>query len=737
MHQMPLPEEFKMRRKTAVTISLILVYGVALVTPGDGLAARYTVAQCGWHVGHDATWADSSANKFTRSSFCQPPASADSFDGVHLISETRASTDVVAGTRYARWRWQAPAGTGIVTIRGQRWQVLKDGFQHRIGSATPNGTFDPFLDLDATDLVKRDFAASFSPFAESVESRLRCGKAEDKFCVPGNPTLAGVRGLTITIDDSQKPGTSISGGLTSSAWLRGSQALGFSSTDVGSGLRFGQTLVDGSVRAQTEHSCGKELIAGEWRGTRMRPCSLSAGGSHTIDTAALSDGPHQLRQCSIDFAGNYGCLADRTIRTDNTAPAAPRQLEVAGGGEWRRNNGFDLSWQNPDQGVAAPIVVSRYRVTGHQYDSGPLYVLGSGALRQVLAPAAGEYRVSVWLIDAAGNENVAAVAEATVRLDAVAPSAYFLEPEADRPEHLRVPVSDAHSGVAGGTISYRHRGSGSWHRLATEHNAAAGLLEADFPSDTVSPGIYEFEARVLDRAGNGFVTGRRGNGSPMTLRAPLKEVTALTARLRWKRHSGLELKVPYGKAARVSGRLTGDGGKALAGQHLRVAQAPAFGARSAGSVVRATTGRDGFFSAALPRGTTRRISVAFGGSPRLMPANAGSLELRVKGSLSLRAVPRKLKTGQKLRLSGRVQSRWARRPGRGSLVAIQYLEQASGKWRPVLVTRAGPRGNYQAGYRFRYITGSARIRLRAVLLPSQFFPFDSAASKTIKVEVKG
>ena len=169
-----------MHRKSAAVLLLVLFSVFGLLAPQNGLAARYTVTQCGWHVGHDATWADTSADKFTHSSFCQPKPPADSFDGVHLNSETRASADAVAGTRYARWRWQAPAGTGIVTIRGQRWQVLKDGFQHRIGSATPNGSFEPFLDLGETDLVKRDFAASFSPFAESVESRLRCGRAEDR-----------------------------------------------------------------------------------------------------------------------------------------------------------------------------------------------------------------------------------------------------------------------------------------------------------------------------------------------------------------------------------------------------------------------------------------------------------------------------------------------------------------------------------------------------------------------------
>lgn len=728
-----------MRRKTVAFVTLVLIATAGVLAPGDAVSARYTVTQCGWHVGHDASWDDTSADKFTPSSFCQPPTSADPFEGVHLNSETRASADVVAGSRYARWRWQAPSGTGIVTIHGQRWQVLRDGFQHRIGSATAAGSFDPFLEQNETDLVKRDFAASFSPFASAVESRLRCNKAEDKFCSAENSSLAGVRGLTITIDDSNKPTTSISGRLTDSAWLRGSQSLSFSSADVGSGLRYGQTLIDGAIRAQSEHSCGKDLIAGQWRGTRMRPCGPSANGTHTVSTAALSDGPHRLRQCAVDFAGNSGCLADRTLLTDNTAPASPRQLSVVGGSEWRRTNGFVLTWQNPDQGVAAPVVGSRYRVTGGSFDSGPLPMLGSGTLRGVLVPGAGEYLVSVWLIDAAGNENPAAVADQTIRLDNVAPSAYFLEPESARPEHLMVPVSDAHAGIAGGTISYRHQGTDAWHRLpaALGTGSEGQMLEADFPSGDVVPGTYEFEARLLDRAGNGFVTGLRGNGSRLTLRAPLKDRTSLTARLRLKRRDGLALKIPFGQTARIAGRLTGDRGRGLAGQRIFVVQTPAFGSRAAASTIRARTGRNGYFSAVLSRGTSRRISVRFDGGPRMMEASAGPLELRVKGSLSLRATPRHLKTGQSLRLRGRVDSRWARRPGRGNLVAIQYFEAASGRWRPVLVTRTGRRGQFHARYRFRYITGSARIRLRAVLLPSQFFPYESAASKTVLVEVEG
>ena len=55
-------------------------------------------------------------------------------------------------------------------------------------------------------------------------------------------------------------------------------------------------------------------------------------------------------------------------------------------------------------------------------------------------------------------------------------------------------------------------------------------------------------------------------------------------------------------------------------------------------------------------------------------------------------------------------------PRRGKLVAIQYLEAATGRWRPVLVTRTDHGGRFHARYRFRYVSGAARIRLRATAL---------------------
>ena len=213
------------------------IAGFAGLMAAEATAARYTVTQCGWHVGMDATWADTSADKFTRGSYCQTPATADPFENVHMISQTKASAKTVGGHRYARWRWTAPSGTGIVTVEGQRWHYLFDGFEHRLGGVSSNGTFTPFAQHASTDSVKRVFRASFSPFASALESRLLCAKADDKLCSTNATSLAGVRGLTLTLDDSGKPTANFTGALAGSGWLKGAQSLQFAAADSGSGLR--------------------------------------------------------------------------------------------------------------------------------------------------------------------------------------------------------------------------------------------------------------------------------------------------------------------------------------------------------------------------------------------------------------------------------------------------------------------------------------------------------------------
>ena len=229
-------------------------------------AARYAVAQCGWKVGNDGNWLETANNKFNRSSWCGVPPGSDPWDGVHITSGTRGSSAFVAGTRFARWRWNAPPGTAIVTVNGARWHVLKDNFQHRLGSAPAGGSFSSFAEFSSTDTNYREFSRAFSPPVAAFESRLLCARPSDRNCSVTGTSLAGVRGMTITLEDPAVPAATLNGSFRSGGWLRGVQGFSWSSTDTGSGLRYAETVVDGSVRASTEHPCEIDRIAGQWRG---------------------------------------------------------------------------------------------------------------------------------------------------------------------------------------------------------------------------------------------------------------------------------------------------------------------------------------------------------------------------------------------------------------------------------------------------------------------------------------
>jgi hypothetical protein len=508
----------------------------------------------------------------------------------------------------------------------------------------------------------------------------------------------------------------------------------------------------------TEYPCAKASIGGEWRATQMRPCLLGVWSSATVDTARFSDGPHAIHNCSVDFAGNPGCSGDRTFYVDNNPPAHPRELVLAGGDGWRRSNDFDPSWINPDQGPASPIGGAFWRITGPAgYDSGAKFVAGHDlhGLQNLFVPRAGVYSLGLWLRDEAGNEAASSAASLPLRFDDVPPGVAF-EPAAAGdavPTQIAVQVNDAHSGPASGEIHYRRLGSEQWIELPAKfqrgESADSATLLARVPSD-LTPGTYVFRADAVDAAGNSASTTRRADGIEMTVRkVPGSPVTGIKraeqvrakarifARLLWRGRSGTELTVPFRVAANLTGRLLDADGAGLADRVLRVVSRPSRGALGKAKIDAVRTGPHGGFRLPLPAGPSRRIAVAFRGDEGLDAAERSPLTLRVRSGVELRAAPRELGTGAAVHFSGRVRTLGAPLPRRGKLVAIQYYESDAKRWRPVLVMRSDHAGHFHAAYRFRYVSGSANIRLRAAVLPEERWPYAPGASRPILVRVTG
>ena len=748
-----------------VAMGFALAVALLLLVAGEARAGKYAVAQCGWYVGADADWADSTGGaKFRPDAWCVPPAGADSFDGVHLKSFTRGGQGTVSGTRFARWRWVAPPGTGITQVRGTWWHALHDGMEQRIGSGNASGGFDPFLVASTTDTTPRDFVHGFPAPVPALEDRLLCARAESRWCSLDPGSWSGLRAVTMTIEDDAAPGAWITGGeLVAGGWRRGVQSLTVSGYDAGAGVRLGETSIDGARVGVAEYACAAVSIGGQLRGTRMQPCQTSVGATQAVATTSFSDGPHSLVHCTTDFAANAACAPARTVLIDNNPPAHPRSPALVGGEGWHRADDFDLGWVNPDQGPASPVAGASWRLTGPAgYDSGVRFAPGRNrsTLADVSVPAPGAYSLQLWLRDEAGNEAPSSAVPLPLRFDDVPPGVAFVADGGEGvPARLQADVVDTHSGPAGGTLYYRRVDAEAWTELPAKlvpgNDPAVGHLVA--PTPDLTPGTYVFRADAVDVAGNVASSTRRADGTEMAIRktppAPVaKAVPApkppaparaprgkarLFARLRGGHGRGDALTVAFGAPALLSGRLTRADGAGAAGRELRVVTRPSRGAVAPVTRETVTTGERGGFELRLAPGPSRRVVVSFPGDAGLLRATRPSLELRVRSGVSLRATPTSLRTGQVLHLSGRVRGRGAPIPRRGKLVAIQYLETATHRWRPVLVTRTDHGGRFRARYRFRYLDRSASVRLRATVLPEERWPYAPGSSRPLTVDVAG
>jgi hypothetical protein len=441
----------------------------------------------------------------------------------------------------------------------------------------------------------------------------------------------------------------------------------------------------------------------------------------------------------------------------------PLDLTVEGGEGWHRSNSFDLHWSNPPRTTEKDLVAgASLRVSGPGgYDTGKLYTaeFDISAFHELHLPAPGVYTAEVTLRDVAGNESTEA-ASATLRLDDVTPSVSFAGPQGGRLSgSVAATVFDAHSGPASGEVRIRRLGSDRWVGLESslEREGAPGTakLVATLPGQ-LEPATYVLRADAADAVGNSASTtltatvqADGGREPPAPGRPPLSDrtpprakpgaraKTRLFAHLRWRRRRGPRITVPFRAAAALTGRLVSAGGAGLAGRRLRVVSRPSRGALAHRQTAAVVTGAHGGFRLALPAGPSRRITVSFAGAAGLAGSRRPALALRVRGAVSVHAAPRALRTGGTVHLRGRVRARGAPLPRRGKLIAIQYYEGRARRWRPVLVVRSDHGGRFRASYRFRYVTGTASIRLRAVALAEERWPYAPGASRPLTVKVTG
>jgi hypothetical protein len=436
-----------------------------------------------------------------------------------------------------------------------------------------------------------------------------------------------------------------------------------------------------------------------------------------------------------DAAGNATSVT-RDIYVDNTPPD-PVLPEVAGGTAWRRTNGFAVSWTNP-RNVAAPITKAHWKICatagGTCSTPGERGADGVHELPRLLAPGPGEFRLYVWLEDAAGNQREAnAAVSVPLRFDPEPPEVAFLAPDPADPLRVVVNAIDRHSGVASGEIEMRAVGAQTWHGLRTERQGSQLVAYVD--DERFRRGAYEFRAHVMDQAGNEASSGKRTDGAAATLQLPARIDTRLLVGLRSRAHGGQKLfdtnvVTSYRRVLRLSGRLTNADGQPIEGATIEALDTTTNG--PALPVGLATTGPTGRFRYVVRARQNRDLLFRYAGSRRIGSA-ASVFRLRVRAASTIRANRSTVRNGQAVRFSGHVRSRPL--PASGKLLEMQA--HFRGRWRTFSTLRTTRRGAWNFTYRFGATLGRVLYRFRVSLPAEGGYPFVSGHSRVAKVLVLG
>jgi hypothetical protein len=664
-------------RIAAMAIALAVL--LLLAATGEARAGTYRVAQCGWGAGAelDPTYPATEGTAFSlNAATCAPPPGTGP---AGMRFEAGVAPDGVLGL--ARARWVAPAGT-----------IFRAA--HLLWSGNPRPGIWQALGFDVGSqfnlVASSDVGTGPTPIDVPIEGPAWAFEALLQ-CYLGGPYVGCTRStastmrlsvLTFNLEDQVAPQAQVGGSLAAAGWHRGMATLDLGAGDVGAGVALATATVDGAALLTITPSCAVDTIEGESRATRMRPCPTTATRSTEVDTDRLADGAHVLRGCASDFSGAQGCAAEVAVQIDNSPPA--------------------IAFAAAAEGEVAATVSDRY--------SGP--AAGTIAVRR-------------------------ADAEAWTDL----PTTVDRDGDGDGTATLTARLPDLSAGV------YRFR--------ATASDAAGNSGSAEL---RVAGGPAELSRQAAEGSRGGASAASRGGHAP----APRRRTTHLTARLvaggrradsrpllvdagtnpadrrgPGSRPEGSGLTVDYGTAVELRGRLTDGRGAGIGGRAVTVAVRAAAGIGSGPERRRVLTDPAGRFALGLPPGTSRRVTVAFHGGRGFAPARRRSLPLRVRAGVRLTADPTELHTGESVRLRGRVRLGPARVSGRGKLIAIQYLERATKRWRPALVVRTDGQGRFDTTYRFRYVTGVARIRLRATAPAEGGWPFARGSSPPVTVTVRG
>ena len=522
--------------------------------------------------------------------------------------------------------------------------------------------------------------------------------------------------------------------LAAGAWVRGDQPLNYTASDnigVERAQRCGRRSRTGLL---IRRPCLVTAPGGDF--TALQPCPNGAG-QIVVQTGRLAEGTQQLVVQAEDAASNTASSEPLVARIDNTAPA---RVDVAleGGDQWRNQNAWTAVWANPDEGDRAPIVAADYKLCDAQDAtscSRDTQAAPGISRLPLTVPGPGEWKLSVWRTDAAGNQSEAhRSVPVTLRYDPEPPKLAFESPDPADPTLVAARATDELSGVAGGVIDIAPAGTTAWQPLPTGHDD--GRLVARIDDATLPPGAYVLRAHASDRAGNQTTQDRRGDGQPMVVTLPLRKPASIeagferTVRRPGRRRGTMVVlrpaaRVGYEQRAAIAGRLATNDGRAIAGAAVQL-----FAAEQVVDTV--TTDANGRFRTSVIGTQSQDLRLAYTGSSQALPTQT-TLKLRVPAATSAKVSRSRVRNGQAIKFRGRVRGLPV--PAAGKLVEIQV--RFTDRWQTFRTTRSDALGRWSSRYRFQRTRGVQRYRFRVRLPKEAGYPFETSVSRTLAVQVSG
>ena len=363
---------------------------------------------------------------------CTAPGNPDAGLGLYTVPDNNLLS---APGAYASWQFNAPAGTTIDGVTADYEVVRRD--QHAwwggwgIGSALIPGQACLLNSavLDCTIGTNPGSTAWIKTTgATNVNVVVGCSQAGDPWqCTHGwahglfgSQMAVIVRSAAVRVNDGSSPTLTVTGGgLTGGAGtVRGTESVNYRASD-NVGIKGVSFAIDGVDRGSVLTSCDY---------TQRVPCPNVSGASQSFDSSLLSDGPHTLSVTATDTANNSKTAAASTFTVDNSAPAAPTNLQVVEGELWRSSPSYSLRWTNPG-GQVSPIARAYYQLCPVADPDRCEEVQTQSAteissLSGVRVPGEGDWLLRVYLEDAVGNVRPANASDPVhLRYDASAPDA--------------------------------------------------------------------------------------------------------------------------------------------------------------------------------------------------------------------------------------------------------------------------------------------------------------------------